>query len=80
MDIFKTPGGSLLGGDKSQFGKHAINCVHLNSLNINFVIFNNLDELKVLVDKATNDFLIKADWEANMACVDKINGLVGPNV
>ena len=77
MDIFKTPGGALLGGDKSQFGEK----ISLSNIFANFFIKSILpDELKVLIDKATHEFLIKSDWEANMACVDKINSLTGPNV
>lgn len=33
------------------------------------------DETKDLIDSATNDFLVRADWNANMACVDKVNAL-----
>mmetsp|Transcript_12902 Transcript_12902/g.21602 ORF Transcript_12902/g.21602 Transcript_12902/m.21602 type:complete len:962 (-) Transcript_12902:63-2948(-) len=39
------------------------------------------DEMKGLIDAATNDYLVRADWNANMACVDKMNsGFRSPEV
>jgi len=37
-----------------------------------------LDEIKELIDSATNDFLVRADWNANMACVDRMNSIRSP--
>lgn len=34
---------------------------------------NVLDEVKINVDKATNDFLIRPDWDANLRCVELIS-------
>jgi hypothetical protein len=31
---------------------------------------NFKEEIQAVIDKATIDFLIRPDWEANMACVD----------
>jgi len=33
------------------------------------------DDTKELIDSATNDFLVRADWNANMGVVDKVNSL-----
>ena len=36
--------------------------------------------IEVVVDKATSDFLIRADWEANMECCDMINGCLNSRI
>eukprot|EP01032_Pedospumella_encystans_P013241 gene13241-15258_t len=38
----------------------------------------SFDEIKELIDSATNDFLVRADWNANMACVDRMNSIRSP--
>ena len=35
------------------------------------------DELKALIDRATNDILIRSDWAINMECVDGVNRING---
>ena len=35
------------------------------------------DELTAIIDRATNDILIRPDWSINMECVDAMNRING---
>lgn len=78
MDLFRTPGASLEGPDRKSFGrvKVVFDCISGSfSLPLHARTFVFSDEIKELIDSATNDFLVRADWNANMACVDKMNSI-----
>lgn len=77
MDLFRTPGASLEGADRKSFGT-ACGCIASESIISHFVSAPFLDEIKELIDSATNDFLVRADWNANMTCVDRVNSIRSP--
>lgn len=39
------------------------------------MLSHDADEIKEMVDGATNDFLVRADWDVNMRCVDAVNSI-----
>ena len=46
--------------------------------NIHYPILSSViraDEIKAIIDRSTNDMLIRPDWEANMQCVDTVSGI-----
>ena len=64
--LFWIPGRFLIPEDKICFGElYFFSRIPTACLNINFA-----EEIQAIIDKATIDFLIRPDWEANMACVD----------
>ena len=76
MDFLRTPGAALEGAEKKKFGTFFYNFVLLHCCNLIYLYGTILaEETKALVDAATNDFLVRADWNANMSCVDKINSI-----
>lgn len=76
MDVFRTPGANLEGSDRMSFGMPTnFRSYSIPSNAIITILFFPLDETKELVDSATNDFLVRADWNANMTCVDKVNSI-----
>jgi len=72
MDVYlKTPGANLIGSDKDTFGRSLLFLCYY-CLQISYLL---QDEIKNIIDQATNDFLIRPDWALNLRCVDLVKNL-----